>query len=156
MPTWLGEGLAVYTEGVLEASDAAYLERAIANESLISVQSLASPFSAYALEASLSYAQSYSVVEFLISNYGQGKMLGLLNTFREGSSYDEALEKVYDFDMDDLDTLWRDNVKEQYQEAEVTTSAVPPALTETSIELADGLLLDLSLAPQSWVGRWGW
>jgi hypothetical protein len=110
LPTWLNEGLAVYAEGVLEVSYAAYLERAIANENLISVQSLSSPFSAYALEASLSYAQSYSVVEFLINNYGQSKLLELLNTFSQGSSYDGALEKVYGFDVDGLNTLWRDHV----------------------------------------------
>ena len=61
-------------------------------------------------KSSLSYAQSYSLVEFLITSYGQGKMLELLNTFKQGSSYDGALEKVYGFDMDGLNTLWRDYV----------------------------------------------
>ncbi|MBA7695514.1 hypothetical protein ES703_104142 [subsurface metagenome] len=110
LPTWLDEGLAMYNEGELEAELNAYLERAIAENSLISVRSLSSPFSAYGEEAYLSYAQSYSLVEFLITSYGQGKMLGLLNTFSEGSSYDGALEKVYGFDMDGLDTLWREKV----------------------------------------------
>ncbi len=110
LPIWLDEGLAMYAEGVLEPGYVAYLDRAIAENSLISVRSLSSPFSAYAEEAVLSYAQSYSLVEFLISNYGQGKMLELLNTFKWGSTYDGALEKVYGFDMDGLDTLWRDYV----------------------------------------------
>jgi len=74
------------------------------------VQSLSSPFSAYADKALLSYAQSYSLVEFLITSYGQAKMLELLNTFRQGSSYDAALERVYDFDMDELDSLWREYI----------------------------------------------
>jgi len=33
-------------------------------------------------------------------------MLELLNTFRQGSGYDEALQKVYGFDMDGLNELW--------------------------------------------------
>jgi len=74
------------------------------------VQSLSSPFSAYAEESLLSYAQSYSLLDFLITNYGQEKMLELLNTFRQGSSYDGALEKVYGFDMDGLDALWRNYI----------------------------------------------
>ena len=110
LPTWLDEGLAMYNEGELDSAFAAYLERAIAEDSLISVQSLSSPFSAYAEEALLSYAQSYSLVEFLITGYGQVKMLELLNTFREGSGYDAALERVYGFDMDGLGSLWRDYV----------------------------------------------
>lgn len=107
LPTWLDEGIAMYSEGALEPVFTNSLRKAIAEDSLISVRSLSSPFSAYAEEAVLSYAQSYSLVEFLISNYGQSKMLELLNTFKEGSGYDEALEKVYGFDMDGLDSLWR-------------------------------------------------
>jgi hypothetical protein len=114
LPTWLDEGLAMYNEGELSSTFATSLERAIAEDSLISVQSLSSPFSAYAEEAVLAYAQSYSLVEFLITSYGQAEMLELLNTFKEGSGYDAALEKVYGFDMDGLDSLWREYVFQQY------------------------------------------
>ena len=50
LPTWLDEGLAMYTEGQLEPEFATYLKKAIAENSLISVRSLSSPFSAYAEE----------------------------------------------------------------------------------------------------------
>jgi hypothetical protein len=108
LPRWLDEGLAMYAEGEMEAVFASVLSRAIANDSLISVQSLSSPFSAYIDKASLSYAQSYSLVEYLIISYGQPKMLELLNTFSQGSSYDAAFEAVYGFDMAGLDSLWRE------------------------------------------------
>jgi len=117
LPTWLDEGLAMRTEGVLGPEFSTYLSRAIAEDSFISVQSLCSPFSAFAEEAYLSYAQSYSLVEFLITSYGRSKMLELLNTFRQGSGYDDALEGVYGFDMDGLDRLWRDYVIKKYQSA---------------------------------------
>jgi hypothetical protein len=119
LPTWLDEGLAMYNEnaGLLEPGFATYLMKAVADNSLISVQSLASPFSANADEAILSYAESYSLVEYLIATYGQGKMLELLNTFRQGSGYDVALEKVYGFNMDGLNSLWRDYVSDKYLSA---------------------------------------
>ncbi|MBA7680935.1 hypothetical protein ES703_89256 [subsurface metagenome] len=110
LPTWLDGGLAMYTEGAPLPEYVAYLNKAIVENSLISVRSLSSPFSAYAEDAVLSYAQSYSLVEFLISNYGRDKMLELLNIFRQGSTYDGALEQVYGFDMDGLNALWRDYV----------------------------------------------
>jgi hypothetical protein len=75
LPTWLDEGLAMYAEGELSPGFAAYLDRAISENNLISVRSLCSPFSAYADKAILSYAQSYSLVDFLITDYGQYKML---------------------------------------------------------------------------------
>jgi hypothetical protein len=106
MPTWLDEGLAMYNEGSLDPSFTNILKTSMKNNTLISVRSLASPFSADANEALLSYAQSYSIVEYLVTTYGQGKMLDLLNTFKEGSTYDDAFRKVYGFDMEGLNSLW--------------------------------------------------
>jgi hypothetical protein len=107
LPTWLDEGLAMTSEGELGAGFTSVLNKAKAENQLISVQSLSSPFSAYGEEATLAYAQSYSLVDYLIDVYGREKMFKLLNTFRQGSGYDEALNRVYGFDMDGLDALWR-------------------------------------------------
>jgi hypothetical protein len=117
LPVWLNEGLATYEEGLLDPGLASYLSKAINEDKLISVRSLSSEFSAIPEQAYLSYAESYSLVEFLISSYGQSKMLELLNTFRQGSCYDDALERVYGFDMGGLDSLWRDYVTKQYRSA---------------------------------------
>ncbi len=110
LPLWLDEGLAMRAEGELGSEFTSSLEEAIDENSLISVQSLCSSFSAYTEKAVLSYAQSYSLVDFLITSYGPDKMLELLNVFREGSGYDAALEEVYGFDMDGLDSLWREYI----------------------------------------------
>ena len=106
LPQWLEEGLAMWAEGPLEPALVNLLVNAINEDKLITVRSLSSPFSAYAEESLLAYAQSYSLVDLLINNYGQSRMLELLNTFREGSGYDEALQKVYGLDMDSLNDLW--------------------------------------------------
>ena len=118
LPTWLDEGIAMYAEGPMEPVFVNLLVNAINEDELITVRSLSSPFSAYVDEASLSYAESYSMVEFLIVTYGQAKMLELLNTFAEGSDYDGALDAVYGFDMDgldSLDSLWQVYLVERYQ-----------------------------------------
>jgi hypothetical protein len=115
LPTWLNEGLAMYTEGMLEVSFASSLKKAITTNSLISVRSLASPFSAISELATQSYAESFSIVDFLISQYGQDKMFTLFSTFRQGSGWDAALVKIYGFDMDGLDKLWREYVVKKYQ-----------------------------------------
>jgi hypothetical protein len=106
LPTWLDEGLAMWAEGPLEPVFVNLLVNAVNEDRLITVRSLSSPFSAYAEESVLAYAQSFSIVDLLINNYGQGKMLELLSTFREGSGYDQALQKVYGLDMDGLNDLW--------------------------------------------------
>ena len=143
LPTWLDEGLAMYAEGMLAPEYTAYLNQAITEDSLLSVRSLSSPFSAYAAEATLSYAQSYSLVAFLISSYGQDKMLDLLNTFSQGSGYDAALDTAYGFDMDGLDTLWREYVTGQSQPID---EGMHPVLTGILVALTMGFLFGIVVA----------
>ncbi len=130
LPVWLDEGLAMYNEGPLEASFQSVLDQAIKQGTLISVKSLASPFSASSELSYLSYAESYSVIEYLVTQYGQGKMLALLDTFRKGSTYDNALQQVYGFDMARLNTLWREYLAGKQAKAKVVAEAVAvvPAL----------------------------
>jgi len=115
LPFWLDEGLATYAQGELDPYLERVLQNAIAQNKLISVRSLASPFSAIPEQAYLSYAESQSVVAFLIQNYGGDKMLQLLNLFKIGSTYDEALIQIYGFDQDGLDSLWQEYIYGQTQ-----------------------------------------
>ena len=150
LPTWLDEGLAMYTEGPLESTFANQLRSAVLGNELISVPSLSSPFSAYADKATLAYAQSQSVVEFLIKNYGQAKMYELLATFHEGSSYDNALKKVYGFDMDGLNKLWSDYVIKKYRPATSPTVIEPLKRLDILIRQASKLLAEVLLPALRW------
>ena len=150
LPIWLNEGLSMYAEGEMEFIFEAYLLQAVSQDSLISVRSLASPFSAYAEKSYLSYAQSLSLVEFLIDSYGQGKIFELLSVFKKGSSYDGALIEVYGFDMDGLDALWQDYIVEQYQP--VATDASNPA---QAVKLSTMVITPL-MALGMVAGRWSW
>lgn len=107
IPTWLTEGLSMYAEDDIDIVFTESLEKAIKKDELISVQTLSSNFPVNITEAYLSYAESYSVVNFLIVNYGRDKMQQLLNTFKHGSTYDNALKEVYGFDTFGLDNEWR-------------------------------------------------
>ena len=107
LPTWLDEGLAMHAEGKLDDNLQSYLKKAISNQKLISIRSISSPFSAISEEAYLSYAESQSVVEFLIQSYGKNKISSMLNLLKEGYSIDEALTEIYGVDQDSLDQLWR-------------------------------------------------
>lgn len=129
LPTWLDEGLATYAEGEPEPNLKARLQRAISQDQLHSVKSLSSSFPAQAEAANLAYAQSYSLVDFLIRRYGQEKMLSLLAAFKEGLTYDEALQKVYGWDRDGLDREWRQSLGLAPRPAPLPTHTPTPALT---------------------------
>ena len=111
IPTWLDEGLAMYNQGPLDSTFVASLQAAIQANQLISVRSLSSPFSAYSNISYLDYAESYSIINYLISTYGKDRMSALLDAFRQGSTYDGALQKVYGLNMDSLNTAWQATLK---------------------------------------------
>jgi hypothetical protein len=107
VPTWLNEGLAVYSEGELDPVSARQLEDAIRADALLTVRSLSSGFSEVADKAYLSYSQSYSITKFLVETYGQEKMTSLLLSLRDGLTIDEALLQTYGFDVEGLEGAWR-------------------------------------------------
>ena len=160
LPLWLDEGLAMYSEGGLAPDLCSRLEEAILEDELISVRSLCSPFSAYYEIACLSYAQSYSLVEYLLDNYGQDRMLDLLALLKQGSTYDEALTEVYGFDIDGLDARWRGtlashtviSVSRIPEQSEGTTCQSHPALIAVLAALATVLTLwgALALEGRAW------
>lgn len=107
LPTWLDEGLAEYIEGDLTSYSQEILDAALADDDLISLQSLSSSFPTSSKRAALAYAQSHQIVSYLIETYGQEKIAELLQTFKEGSSYDKALQRVYGLDTQGLYNEWR-------------------------------------------------
>ena len=109
IPFWLNEGLAVdvqFSGGNLPSEFTNALSSAVINNTFISVRSLSDPFSAYTDKAYLSYAESISIVSYLIDQGGSAKMEQFLTTFQQGSTYDGALQTNYGFDMDGLYKLW--------------------------------------------------
>jgi hypothetical protein len=110
IPTWLNEGLAQYAEGEMEKYHRQALDDAIKENNLLSVRSLGSSFPADPDRASLAYAQSLSLVSYLVDTYGWDKMRELLAVFKEGSTYDNALQEVYSFDTGGLEEQWRVHV----------------------------------------------
>ena len=107
VPTWLNEGLAVYSEGELDDSSQQMLEDAIQNDTLLTVRSLSVGFSEVPDKARLSYNQSQSITKFLIEAYGQQKMTSLLVGLKEGLPIDAALTQTYGFNVDGLEDAWR-------------------------------------------------
>jgi len=137
VPTWLAEGLAVYSEGALDPTSEAQLNEAISNDQLLSVRSLSGGFSEVPSRAYLSYSQSYSIVKYLIDTYGQDNMNSLLITLRDGTTIDDALMKNYGFDVEGLEKAWRDAIGAAPKTASAQPTAQPtPTFVPTYVPYA--------------------
>ena len=113
LPPWLDEGLAMHAEGEQTDSDRGALVKAIADGRLATLQSLSSPFPADAQEAFYAYAQSQSVVEYIINTFGKDKLNHLLVLLNDGNTMDDALLKTYNFDLNGLDEAWIESMTVQ-------------------------------------------
>lgn len=138
VPTWLNEGLAVYSEGDMDPQDAAQLQDAIRQDSLLSVRSLSAGFSEVSDKAQLSYSESYSIVKYLIEKYGQQKMTALLEALRNGESVDQALEKVYGFNVEGLEEEWRQAIGAKPRQAAQPTAQPTPTYVPTYVPISGG------------------
>jgi hypothetical protein len=106
LPAWLDEGTAMYAQSEPGEGFTSALDRAVKRDSLLSVRSMTAP-TGDPSKVTLFYGQAWSLVNFLIETYGPAKFAELFATFKEGSTVDKALLKVYGFDQGGLEDAWR-------------------------------------------------
>lgn len=144
VPAWLNEGLAEYGNQNSSGEYDRYLQYGIENGKLRPLWHLGT-FSGSPGEVILSYGQGKSVVEYLISTYGDDKMAGLIQNLKRTFDIDKALELTYGFNLYGLDTDWRKSlgvepltspkkqIPEQLQQEVTESTIVTPIVILTPI-----------------------
>lgn len=129
LPTWLSEGLAMVAEGPDSDHMDAVLASAVEADTLFTPAQLAGPFSTHSDQARLSYAQSYSMVRFLLDTGSPVQMESLLFALRDGTALDDALMNGYGLDTFGLETAWREQVGATApQPADAAADVLPTAV----------------------------
>lgn len=148
LPTWLEEGLAVYSEPDLVSVYPDLLDEAIRNDTLPSIRSLSAGFSEVSDKAHLSYTESYSVVKFILETYGQDKMTSLLTSLRDGAAIDDALLGTYGFDVDGLEDAWREGIGAAPRSVSAEPTAQPtPTYVPTIVPISGAPLVQQIATP---------
>jgi len=106
-PLWFDEGMATHfqvggTDGYMEM-----VVRAYQDDALFSIASLEASFPYQPAQATLAYATSWSVVEYIEATYGDEGISALIDAFATGAPYDEALVEALGVDGDGLNDAWR-------------------------------------------------
>jgi hypothetical protein len=136
IPRWLDEGLAMRSEGGSTAEERAILADAIESNQLVSLRALNSTFADARDQAVLSYAESYSLIEFIVEQYGTDKLEQLIGVFAEGAHYDDAMLEVFGVDMDGMEDLWREYIGAPPRSGATRATPIPEvtaAATATSV-----------------------
>jgi hypothetical protein len=144
VPQWLNEGLAMYGEGGPDASMQATFDSALAGNTLASLRALSGNFPESSDQANLAYGESYSVVNYLIHQFGRDKMTALLLALRDGNTADQALQTVYAFDVDGLEKLWRASIGAPVSSGSALATPIPTPTYVPTIQPITGQVGDLS------------
>jgi hypothetical protein len=110
IPSWVHEGLAMVSQDGPGEEGLASLQRAIDRNDIFPLRSLGGGFPEDSDEAELAYNQSYSVVDYLIRRGDAARMRSFLERLGSGTTADDALQKLYGFNVDGLDAAWRESV----------------------------------------------
>jgi hypothetical protein len=106
-PTWLDEGLAVHNQEVPDEEYPLLVEEAAREGRLIPLRALSAPFPSDPDLAVLSYAESNSIVEFILDRYGPEGLSALVKVFATGETAEGGVQQALGISLEDLEAEWR-------------------------------------------------
>lgn len=106
-PLWFDEGMATHfqvggTDGYMDM-----VVRADQEDALFNIASLNASFPYQPAQATLAYATSWSLVEYIEVTYGDEGISALITAFATGAPYDEAITEALGVDGEGLNDAWR-------------------------------------------------
>jgi len=106
-PTWFEEGLAVHNQEVPDYDYPLLVQEAARNGRLIPLRALSASFPSDPELAVLSYAESASIVEFILQEYGSAGLAALVQVFAEGETAEAAVQRALGLSLEELEARWR-------------------------------------------------
>ena len=105
-PRWLNEGLAVYESEGYPARDRRDVERGAKDGTLIPLTGLTGQFPTTGERFSLAYSESVSAVDYLIRRHGKDALIGLIRSYADGRTDDEAFEAAIGQSVAEFSDAW--------------------------------------------------
>ena len=109
VPSWLHEGLATVVESAVGSSNLPYkqiMASIVTCDQLVSLRGLTGSFPASDAQAIAAYAQSHSLVSFVIDRWGKPAIRQLLDAYGTGITDDQAIQETLGLTLDDLESAW--------------------------------------------------
>jgi len=115
LPLWLNEGIAEYVAGQRAAQVDPVALRAVGRGAALGLADLDPAFRRRDADTALAYAQSASLVNFLVAERGERVIADLLAALRESRNFDSALQQATGFTPPELESAWRSSVARRWR-----------------------------------------
>jgi len=117
IPRWFDEGVCQWSSGgiaeLMSDEGDKVLTKAVMSQRLIGLREL-ERFPQDGKLLILAYEESKSVVEFIVSEYGKGTLLRMIENLKMGDSMDESLSKSPLSSLEDLEKNWLIYLRKQH------------------------------------------
>lgn len=107
VPSWLDEGLAVMSESMPDSAYSLALQEAVQSGALIPVADLCGPFPDSPTQATLAYAESASLVAYILDRWGSARLSALLDAYADGASCEGGVQRVLGSSLAGLQAGWQ-------------------------------------------------
>lgn len=118
LPKWLDEGFVQWASGgvadIINPGNKDLLKQAVLSDTVLPLRTIASRFPAYSRGLLLSYQQSRSFIEYIVQEYGEEKMLAVLNSLKKGKPVEQALMDDLSIELYELELNWRTHLVRKY------------------------------------------
>jgi hypothetical protein len=126
--TWLDEGIATYNQDVGTDDYVALVEQAVAADALMPIETLNMSFP-YDDTFQLAYAESYSIVSYIIQTYGEEALGDVLNAYKDGVTHEEAVQAGLGVSVEELDQQWQESLGAEHDQSDDGTGGGTVDLT---------------------------
>ncbi len=108
LPAWLHEGLATTVEAEIKERFAYddIMTRLVEQDNFVSLRGITGSFPADSRAAVNAYAQSNSLMTYIIETWGRAGVAALLEAYAGGVSDDEAVQAALGVSLQELDRAW--------------------------------------------------
>jgi len=115
VPRWFNEGVAMYESNDWGYSNYWTILTGTIGNSLIPLFNISEEFPESAYQARLAYAESYSIIAFMVKRYGDESLRGCIRELAKGRPFDEALASATGVNIDWLESRWLKDLKKRYK-----------------------------------------
>lgn len=147
VPAWLNEGIAMHFERGSRRRESS-LSRAAASGSLIPLHSMGS-VPGRPEDVRLFYAQSESIVTFMVETYGAERMSSMLQALNGGQSIEASIQSAYGVPITQIEADWKEGVRS----SESFSHGVDPGSFGTSIIVTGAVLVTATALAVRWLRR---
>ncbi|MDP6512343.1 MAG: peptidase MA family metallohydrolase [SAR202 cluster bacterium] len=147
VPAWVNEGLAMYFERGTGGRES-IVSNAARSGSLFRLDSMGA-VPGRPSDVRIFYAQSWSLVTFMIETFGTERMSAMLTALNNGQPIEQAIQTAYGLTSLQLESGWRT----QLRTAASFTQVIDPGSFGTSVIITGALLVTATVVTVRWLRR---